>query len=398
MNKINLILALDKIQYACLCSVLFVLPFSIAMMEAFAGLALACFIIRKIFRPDFDFLKSRMFVFLLLFFLFSGLSVFNSEPYVAKSLKTLFAKWLSYISLFVLACDSFGSKSRVRNAVVVLFISSFFVSIDGLSQGLFHLEFVRMKPAIELTPGVFGITAAFNHYNTLGSYLAMVLPVAISLLLFRELKRPRKIGVLLLAVFLMACLCLTYSRGSWLSFILSLLLMAVLTRRARILGAVVLLFLGVLLFKPALCERFLLTFAPSGDAHRFILWKAALRMFCENPYFGKGVGTFMDRVKDYTPTYWGGQYAHNSFLQIAAETGIFSLTSFITFACLLMHKAFRAFRETKDLVLLGLLCAIFGFFVHCLFDNNLYSLQLTFLFWLCAGMTFCFSERKLSNA
>jgi len=397
MHQRSVFSVLDQSQYVCLCGVLFFLPFSIACMEIFAGVALFCFIIKKIFRPDFSFLKNRLFVILFVFFLFNGLSVFNSDPYIAKSLKALFAKWLSYISIFVLTADSFGSTKRIKKAVGVLLISAFIVGIDGLSQGFLHFELFGGKPMIEMTPQMFAMTAAFNHYNSLGFYLTMVLPLAISLFLFDIMERRHRVALLLLSGVLIVCLFLTYSRGSWLSFILSLLLMAALTKKTRILGVILILFLGVLLLKPTLCERFLLIFTPTGDAHRFILWKAALRMFHENPYFGKGVGTFMDRMKDYTPTYWGGQYAHNCFLQIAAEAGIFALLSFVAFVGLLLSKAFAAFRRTNDFILLGILCAMTGYLFHSFFDNSLYSLQLTFLFWFFAGLMYCLSIRKISD-
>lgn len=395
MHRRSVFSVLDQSQYVCLCGVLFFLPFSIACMEIFAGVALFCFIIKKIFRPDFSFLKNRLFVILFVFFLFNGLSVFNSDPYIAKSLKALFAKWLSYISIFVLTADSFGSTKRIKKAVGVLLISAFIVGIDGLSQGFLHFELFGGKPMIEMTPQVSAMTAAFNHYNSLGFYLTMVLPLVISLLLFHEMEQSYRIVLLLLSGILIACLFFTYSRGSWLSFIVSLFLMATLTKKGRTLGGVLIFFLGILVLRPALCERFLLTFAPTGDAHRFILWKAALRMFYENPYFGKGVGTFMDRVKDYTPTYRGGQYAHNCFLQIAAEAGIFALLSFVVFIGLLIFRAFTMLRATKDFVLLGILCSMIGFLFHSFFDNGLYSLQLTFLFWFFAGLMHCLSVRKI---
>jgi O-antigen ligase len=120
-------------------------------------------------------------------------------------------------------------------------------------------------------------------------------------------------------------------------------------------------------------------------------------MFNENPYFGKGVGTFMDRVKDYTPTHWGGQYAHNCFLQIAAEAGIFAFLTFVGFLGLLISKAFMMFRATNDFVLLGILCSLCGFLFHSFFDNGLYCLQLTFLFWFFAGLLYCLSLKKISS-
>ena len=78
-------------------------------------------------------------------------------------------------------------------------------------------------------------------------------------------------------------------------------------------------------------------------------------------------------------------YAHNCYLQIWAETGIFSLLAFILFFSLILYKGIRAYRKNSNPFLLGLICGLFGFLVHCFFDIHLYSLQLAFLFWLMLG-------------
>jgi O-antigen ligase len=93
----------------------------------------------------------------------------------------------------------------------------------------------------------------------------------------------------------------------------------------------------------------------------------------------------MAKLSQYTKGV-GGFYAHNCYLQIWAETGIFALLSFIVFIILILRQGIKTFIKTHDYIVLGLLCAIFGFLVHSFFDNHLYSLQLAVLFWFLAGM------------
>jgi O-antigen ligase len=73
-------------------------------------------------------------------------------------------------------------------------------------------------------------------------------------------------------------------------------------------------------------------------------------------------------------------------LQIWAETGIFSLLSFLIFLTLLLGRGIKAFMINQNSLVLGLLCGISGFLVHSFFDTHLYSLQLAFLFWSMAGL------------
>jgi O-antigen ligase len=83
----------------------------------------------------------------------------------------------------------------------------------------------------------------------------------------------------------------------------------------------------------------------------------------------------------------GVMYAHNCYLQIWAEAGIFTLLSFLAFLVILLIKGIRAFRKNKSFILLGLICGILGFAVHSFFDTHLYSLQLSALFWLMSGFS-----------
>jgi O-antigen ligase len=79
-------------------------------------------------------------------------------------------------------------------------------------------------------------------------------------------------------------------------------------------------------------------------------------------------------------------YAHNCFLQIWVETGIFSLISFMIFVISLVYRGVKKFLVSKDLVFLGLLSGVVGFLAHSFFDNNLYSLRLAIVFWAWVGL------------
>lgn len=61
---------------------------------------------------------------------------------------------------------------------------------------------------------------------------------------------------------------------------------------------------------------------------REVFWNTAIEMFKESPIIGKGIGTFNSYLADTGFTYYGMEWtshAHNSYLQILAETGILGL-------------------------------------------------------------------------
>ena len=144
-------------------------------------------------------------------------------------------------------------------------------------------------------------------------------------------------------------------------------------------------FLLAAIFIHGVRERMLFTFLPAGDANRFAVWKTALSIIKEHPFTGRGIGLFMTYFSlhrtDLIP-----QYAHNCFLQIWTETGIFSLLSFLAFVWLILYKGVKSLRENLDPILLGLVCGASGFLVHSFFDTDLYSVQLATLFWAMLGL------------
>ena len=117
-------------------------------------------------------------------------------------------------------------------------------------------------------------------------------------------------------------------------------------------------------------------------------------MIRDHPFVGRGIGTFMDYFHDYMPQF-PTEYAHNCFLQIWAETGMFALLAFLGFCIILLGTGMKTFLRTNNYAVLGLVCGLFGFLVHSFFDTQLYSLPLSMLFWSAAGVLWaiCRSEQ-----
>ncbi|MDP2939837.1 MAG: O-antigen ligase family protein [Candidatus Omnitrophota bacterium] len=382
----------DIIVEYCLYGAIFFIPKSKAAIEIFVCLAIFFFLIKKILKPDFKFLKSISCLFLLLFIVFSALSIFNSHIYIKKGLRALIGKWMEYAIIFLLVKDTLKNKIRFRNAIFILLIFGVVVGIDGFIQGLSGVELLWDNPMGVTNNGLAAITGPFRHHNDFGAYLLVIIALMIGIWLSDNLKFINKILLAFCIGLLLLSMLLAYSRGSWLGFIFALILMLALSRRFKLIIPLLSIFILLLFFLPGVKGRSILTFqfnSPNlliwNDADRFRVWGVAFRMIRENPFLGKGLGTFMDYFSKYKPNIVV-QYAHNCFLQIWAEAGIFSLVSFLAFAASVLFEGINKFKQNNDFVLLGLVASMFAFLVHSFFDTNLYSLQLSILFWLCMGL------------
>ena len=373
----------DKAVEYCSYGLIFFIAISNAGIEIFASFAILAFIIKKIFLPEFKFVKSKTHIFLLLFIVFSSLFLIHSGVYLKMSLEALFFKWGEYIFIFLIIEDTLVNRKRIRNAIAILLTMGGIVAIDALSQKFFGWEFLRGR---QIKRGMYFITGPFSHHNSLAAYLVCIL--ALMLALFSCTKFKNKIyhfGLFFIAILLGLSFLFTFSRGGWIGFIAVALLMLFLSRKWKVILPVTFIFILLVVLVPAIRERAIFIFQAGGDANRFSAWKGAWAMIKENPFLGKGLGTFMAYFPKYAPGL-GIQYAHNSFLQIWAETGIFSLLSFLIFLGLLIYNGIKLCLGKCDFLILGILCALFGFIVHSFFDNQLYSLQLSVLFWLLLGI------------
>lgn len=379
-------------EYA-LYGVLFFLPISKAIIESLVVLALFCFLIKNCIKPDFKFFKTKLNLSLVLVFLFFAISLINSGKLFNKSLTALFMKWGEYFVIFLLFQDAIRDNKRVNIVIRVLVTIFALVSLDCMFQLFTRYDFFRHKIIIDLSNGISALGAAFNNYNDLASYLIVVLCLVIGLIM-RERRRAQ--SILLYTLLLVAGLSMifTFSRGGWVGFLFALVLFFVLKANSRRVFLYVLgFFISAIVLIPHALERFLFIFKPGGDANRFITWQVAWNMIKENPLLGKGLGTFMD----YFPHHLCGVmigYAHNCYLQIWAEAGIFSLLSFLVFLAILFKNSVSVFLKKRDPLILGLISGLFGFLVHSFLDTQFYSLQLSVFFWSMAGILVALTKMR----
>jgi len=113
------------------------------------------------------------------------------------------------------------------------------------------------------------------------------------------------------------------------------------------------------------------------------IFKSAVLMFKAKPFTGQGLGTFADVYSAFKLPVDGlagrygrsAQFAHNEYLNTAAELGIAGLILLFVGVALILLKACRSIQlaktKTTALTALGALMALSAVFVHALVDFNL---------------------------
>ncbi|MDP2927690.1 MAG: O-antigen ligase family protein [Candidatus Omnitrophota bacterium] len=394
--KLKILRFLDVAVEYLIYGVIFSIPISITMIGTFAGMAIVFFLIKKILSPDFTSIKANkvLFLFLLAFFVFMDLSLLNSGPLVGKSLKVLFMKWGRFPLFLWAIIDTFQDARRIVKAVYVFLFSATLVGLTVFTQKFLGFEFLRGRVS-----GGFSVPSIgpFKNQNGLAAYLSCVIPIVLSFGFGYGFgyRKPNhglvaKLCLLLITAMLILSSFWTLCRGGWLGIISGLIFVTLLTNYCRLKKVFWVLFSFSYVFCVPLIGFALFFFRNRGDSNRFILSHGAWGMIKENPFLGKGVGTFMDYCAFYTNNF-GTYYAHNCYLQMWAESGIFSLLCFLLFVGYVFYRSIKvslsAARSLNYFLLVGLTAGLLGFLVHSFFEVHLYSFQLSFLFWVVLGLT-----------
>lgn len=395
MNRDRVIYICDRANMALLCAVAYFLPISKAIIEVASIMAIACYLIKKIAQwRDLPPMRINIPVFIYL-----GICVFSLfiSSNLEISLKTFFFKTLQYVAFFFVVADTLNTEKRFRVILTVFFVSSALLGSDGIFQHFTHKDFIRNRPYI-----VEGrISASVGTPNDFGCYLITLLPFAIAFSFYKFRNILWRFLSAFLSFLLFVCLIMTISKGAWCGFVTSMIFMSIwLPVLALFLAGVILSIIFTRqYYSPNIRYRldnfFILDASgikDAGSIERKAIWKIAWKIFIAHPWLGVGLGTFMFNFaeltrKDYP---YGVAYAHNCYLQMAAEIGIIGLASFLSILALFFYFGIRALIKNKRTlvwyVLLASLSAILAYSVQMGVDTVFYSVDLGMLFWLILGL------------
>lgn len=394
----------DKVNSICeriieysLYTLIFFLPASKAIVEICATLAFIAWVVKNTNNYSFKLPKTDLNIPLLFFIVISILSVSVTTQYPDISARTFFRKTMEYVIIFFMMAEVITTKKRLTNILIAMLVSSSIVGLDGIYQQIMKFDFVRRFP---LYAGK--VTATFQFSNNLAGYLITILPIPISLAIHRATNRKTRLFLIGLSALLIVCLLLTRTRGAWLGFILALLFVCLFNGKKVFLSAILFLIILALLSPSAIKDQIKSFATLSTDVStddRMIIWNTGWKMFIDKPFFGHGLGTFMSVFGKYKPEdYIEIVYAHNCYLQMAAETGIFGLLIFLWFVAALLKGAVFKVLKFKDkflkATLIGIVGGILAYLVHSFVDTHLYSLPLAVLFWAMAGLAATKIESK----
>lgn len=258
--------------------------------------------------------------------------------------------------------------------VLLIYILWFYSARDVLKPKNTAILFVSLAVLVNILDLYFhysvGIGEVLEKYpfwdgkNALGLFLVMALCMSGSL-------NGKVWGVN--SLLLIIGIVFTYSRGAWISGIVSCLGLLVyrLRRSALVILGCIAIFLIV--FPRSISER---AMDSTNIRQRLELWHNSIEIIKKNPIIGTGLGTF---TKVYRDNYPGSiplsgegsrviRHAHSLYLQLLVETGIVGLAVFLVLVIIGFVFGIKNFLKERDPVRYGSLLGIMAFLVYNITD------------------------------
>ncbi len=346
--------------------------------------------------------------------IFSITQAWNEERAIRKILV-----FLSVFPLYFIITSLKDSKEYIYKILNTLILSGFVLSLIGVAQFVAQF-FIGVDPIMifwskYIAPVFYGNTfgaevvsnpswlvnisgatvlrafSLFPDPHMFSFYLGLLIPVVFAIVLCKRSDYNKKhiffnskLLYLVLFTMLLAEL-FTFSRGGYLGMIagvgvVTILLWRQMTFNKKIalglISAIAIVFL--LTTSQTVASRFLssFNFNEGSNTERIKNWNQGYEMFADNFLFGVGIGNYSLEI-DPTIGYRTPVYAHNLYLDIGAEMGIFALLVWIVLITVTICQLYKASKNSKNefskAVSIGLIGSLVWFSIHSFFDTPIYS-------------------------
>ena len=372
----------------------------------FALIVMFLTFIKLITKPD-ERLNFKSFeVWLIAYFMIVVISLAGSTLF-ALSLKGFF-KTFVYIGFYFSVVQYLKAhKNHTLWLLAVIGICTAGEIIVGFLQTFVHPEAIstwqdtsRINPE-DVISRVYGTLQPLNP-NLFGGYLIAGFPVILGSVFYSFIKKNLNLIVISLVLSVLGVFTIfqTGCRGAYLALMLIFGCVFLISAKffwntykklyVSLISGIVVLFFGAITCVSSLRHRFLSIFAmrnDSSNSFRFNVYHSSLQMFQDNWLLGIGVGNknFREIYGLYMRTGFDALSAYNIYLEIAVESGIFALISFLGFLGILIKKAISFIMNSENiekvLFVSISLVSILAVCFHGFVDTIFFRPQLQFVFW-----------------
>ena len=266
--------------------------------------------------------------------------------------------WLQMWLVFVLLLH-FGRSRSATSLIIATFLGLGLVGVGMaayqrfVSQTWMMMGKVQVAQFADRSAGMFGIP------NSLAGLLELIIPACVALVFSRTTSALVKVLCGWLAAMFIFALVLTGSRGGWIALAVTLAIWPLLGGRnwpRRLAGLVaVLVFvnvvaLGLYKFSAPVRDRLQPFLAGQFEASRPIIWKVAVQIWQDHPWFGSGAGSYNTVFEHYRPKHFLNEphWTHNDYLNTLSDYGAVGFALWAGAGLALAWLGWQAVRRTRQ--------------------------------------------------
>lgn len=318
------------------------------------------------------------------------------SPDISGSIKPALMYTVFMLAYFLIA-NLIRTRALLEKCLWGMTASLLVVSAYGIIQYIFGFGAVTWQDTSMFSDISGRVFSTFDNPNVLAEYLIMLIPLSMALLLGSQKRTNRALALVTLTSSVL-CLVFTWSRGAWLGFIFGVLVFLLIYSKkilAALFGLCALIPFLPFVLPDSIINRFssIGNIADSSTSYRVNIWRGVVRML-EDHWF-TGIGTGLPAFSKVYPAYSlsgieSAPHAHNLFLQIITEHGVFALLIFLVLLFLFIQNVFSfnkyESRKTK-ITASALMCGILAVLLQGLTDYIWYNYRVYLIFWIVIGLT-----------
>ncbi|UCE26504.1 MAG: O-antigen ligase family protein [Candidatus Coatesbacteria bacterium] len=304
-----------------------------------------------------------------------------------------------YIGLFFIVFNSITDKSEIKYFIWLLLITAFLLCVLGVFEYLKatgYTGFVQYQVRTR-------IRSTLGNANIYAGFLELIIPLSICFLL---VEKNRSIKAFLIALVALGYvnLFMTFSRGGFVSALISLFIILFFRVKKRAYSFIVLGFIIlVIIAASAFIARQLAIFnvetalVEGSVVARVISYSGNLKTIFENPIFGIGWGARFgySPYGYYEPSYdviYKFGHGNSTFFDIFVHLGVVGLLAYYAMIFALLANLYKQARTIADpetaALPWGLFAGFTGLTFHLLFDGFIKWPAIGSVFWILAGLAF----------
>lgn len=323
---------------------------------------------------------------ILAFVIIGGISLLNASRFFAEEEILIgflyLLRWITYAGLYFVVYELVKVNEEIIKYLLFGLISlGVAIGVLGLFQYFLYPD-LRNLVYLGWDPHYYRLFSTFFDPGFTGAILVLTL-ILITLTFFEYPRWWLAAGFFLTFLSLF----LTFSRSSYLAFLMGMGTVGVMKKSGKFLLTLFLIFFLALTFLPKGQERIATRFTRQETSYaRLNNWQESLLIIKDHPLLGVGFNTYRYAQRDYgfsqkTESH-AGAGADSSLLFVAATTGFFGL---LVYLWLWGEIVKGSQMSERSIVSLAVLSSTIALFAHSWFSNSLFYPWIMEWMWIIIG-------------